>query len=278
MSMFKKNSKQKQVFTDGKTEINKKQKTILYQAFLKAGIGFIIIGLLAFAFGEIWIHSFLRVVDPQDFANRFVLIVLISGISLIIVSSILSCIWSIKPFSHSLGFTLTVWIFFILCQALGFSLIIFLFGAPFMLTAFVIAAIVCFIFSLIGYSMSKKAAITIQKIEIICLFIALSLFFGLMITSIILIITASTIKILQITLWIYFVIFSIMLLLLILSLMQLVSQLKTSSEFAQITNNSDQKLAGKISWFFGYILLSQFVQILWYIVYILIILSAIKRR
>ena len=60
--------------------------------------------------------------------------------------------------------------------------------------------------------------------------------------------------------------------------MQLVSQIKTSSEFAQITNNSDQKLAGKISWFFGYILLSQFVQILWYIVYILIILSAIKRR
>ena len=95
--------------------------------------------------------------------------------------------------------------------------------------------------------MSKKAAITIQKIEIICLFIALSLFFGLMITSIILIITASTIKFLQITLWIYFVIFSIMLLLLILSLMQLVSQIKTSSEFAQITNNSDQKLAGKIS-------------------------------
>ncbi len=53
MSMFKKNTNQQQVFINEKNEINKKQKTILYQAFLKAGIGFIIIGLLAFAFGEI---------------------------------------------------------------------------------------------------------------------------------------------------------------------------------------------------------------------------------
>lgn len=278
MSMFKKNSKQKQVFTDGKTEINKKQKTILYQTFLKAGIGFSIIGIFAFVLGEIWIHSFLKAVNPENFADRLFLTVFISAISLIIVSSILSCIWSIKPFSHSLGFTLTVWIFFILCQTFGFSLIIFLFGAPLMLVAFIIAAVVCFVFSLIGYSMSKKTAITIQKIQAICLFIALGMFFVLMITSIILITTASTIAFMDFTLWIYFVIFSIMLLLLILSLMQLVNQIKTSSEFAQITNDSDQKLVGKASWFFGYILLSQFVQILWHIVYMLILFSATKRR
>ena len=68
-----------------------------------------------------------------------------------------------------------------------------------------------------------------------------------------------------------------MLLLLILSLMQLVSQIKASSEFAQIADDSDRKVVGKISWFFGYILLCQFIQIVWFVIYILIIIFRFKR-
>lgn len=277
MSLFKNNSKQQQIFTNGNDEINKKQKTILWQTFLKAAIGFVIIGALAFVFGQIWINSFLKAIDPYDFANRLVLIVLITGVALVLISSVVSSIWLIRPFSHSLGFTLTVWMLFIICEAMGFSLIIFLFGAPLMLVAFGIGAVVCLIFSLIGYSMSQKAAITIQKVQIICSFILVALFFTLLITLIVLIVTANAVKFMNVALWIYFAVFAVILIMLIFSLMQLVSQIKTSSEFAQITDSSDQKTVGKISWFFGYILLCQFIKIVWFVVYILILFTRYRK-
>ena len=276
MSLFKNNSRH-QIFTDGREEINKKQKTILWQTFLKAGIGFVVIGILAFVFGQIWINSFLKAIDPFNFSNRLVLIVLLTGIGLILVSCIVSSIWLTNPFYYSFGFTLTVWILFILCESVGFSLIIFLFSAPLMLVAFGIAAAVCFIFSIIGYSLSQKTAITIQKAQIVCSFIAFGLLLASLITSIVLIATARSIAFMNISLWIYFITFSVMLLLLILSLMQLVSQIKASSEFAQIADDSDRKVVGKISWFFGYILLCQFIQIVWFVIYILIIISRFRR-
>jgi hypothetical protein len=83
-----------------------------------------------------------------------------------------------------MGFNITVWIIFILGQSLGFSLIIFLFGAYLMLVAFGIGAFACFLLSLIGYFISNKTAYTLQKIEYVLSFVCMGLFFIFMIVTI----------------------------------------------------------------------------------------------
>ena len=260
MSIFK-NKQQQKVYLETNSKINKQQKSILYKSFLKCGIGFGIVGILSFVFGQIWVNTIRLNIEHVDFENKFILVIFTVGISLIFISSILSIIWSFKPFGHSTVFTLTVWISYILCQALGFSLIIYLYDAQLVLVAFGIGAIACFLFSLIGYFISSKAAITLRKIYFAILFVAIGLLIMFIVGTIVLILNPTP----------------IFLLLLIFSIIQLVNYIKCSSEFAQVSDEIDAKMTSKMSWFFGFLLLCLFIQVVWRIVYILMLRARIRR-
>ena len=275
MSIFSK-KQNSQLSFDTRQQMSKKQKSILTMSFVKAGLGFLIIGVLSFLFGLVWYYSFMKNLDP-NFGNILVVVVFSIAISLIIISSLISTIWSSKIFQRSMGFNITVWVLFILGQSLGFSLITFLFGAHLMLVAFGVGAFVCFLLSLIGYSISNKTSYTLQKIEYILSFACLGLFFIFMIITICFAIFGNAIQFLNVYVWIYFVVFSVFILLIIISIIKLVSQIKNCSQFAEITNESDSKMSNQLSWLFGYILLSQFIEIVWYVVYILILIRGIKR-
>ncbi len=275
MSIFK-NKQQQKVYLETNSKINKQQKSILYKSFLKCGIGFGIVGILSFVFGQIWVNTIRLNIEHVDFENKFILVIFIVGISLILISSILSIIWSFKPFGHSTVFTLTVWISYILCQALGFSLIIYLYDAQLVLVAFGIGAIACFLFSLIGYFISSKAAITLRKIYFAILFVAIGLLIMFIVGTIVLILNP-TLIFMSVMVWVYFAIYTIFLLLLIFSIIQLVNYIKCSSEFAQVSDEIDAKMTSKMSWFFGFLLLCLFIQVVWRIVYILMLRARIRR-
>ena len=270
-----KNNQQK-IYIEANSKINKQQKSVLYKSFLKSGIGFGIVGILSFIFSQIWINIIKINIENVNMEDKLILSIFIVGISLILISLILSIIWSFKPFTHSIAFTLTVWISYVLCQALGFSLIIYLYDAQLVLVAFGIGAIACFMFSLIGYFISSKTAITLQKIYFAILFVAISLLI-MFIGGTIFLILNPNIVFMNIMMWIYFIVYAIFLLLLILSIIQLVHYIKRSSEFAQISDEIDIKMANKMSWFFGFLLLSLFIQMVWRIVSFMILRSKFRR-
>ena len=275
MSIFNK-TQNGQVSFDTKQQMNTKQKSILTMSFVKAGLGFLIIGVLSFLFGFIWYYSFMNNLKP-DFANVLVVTVFSIAIALIIISSFISMIWSLKIFERSMGFNITVWIIFILGQSLGFSLIIFLFGAYLMLVAFGIGAFACFLLSLIGYFISNKTAYTLQKIEYVLSFVCMGVFFIFMIVTICFAVLGNSITFFNVHVWIYFVLFTVFILLMVISIIRLVNQIKNCSQFAEITDASSGRISHQLSWLFGYILLSQFIEIVWYIVYILIVIRGFRR-
>ena len=212
-----------------------------------------------------------------DFANVLVVTVFSIGIALIIISSFISMIWSLKIFERSMGFNITVWILFILGQSLGFSLIIFLFGAYLVLVAFAIGAAVCFLLSLIGYSISSKAGYTLRKIEYILSYVCLGIMFIFLVVTICFAVLGNNITFFNAYIWIYFAVFTVFMFLMIISIVRLVNQIKYFSQFAEVTDASSTRVAHQLSWLFGYILLSQFIEIVWYIVYIMILARGFKR-
>ena len=278
MSIFSnsKNSQSAQVSFGTKEQMNTKQKSILTMSFVKAGIGFLIIAVLSTVFGLIWYYSFMNNLTV-DFANVLVVTVFSIGIALIIISSFISMIWSLKIFERSMGFNITVWILFILGQSLGFSLIIFLFGAYLVLVAFAIGAAVCFLLSLIGYSISSKAGYTLRKIEYILSYVCLGIMFIFLVVTICFAVLGNNITFFNAYIWIYFAVFTVFMFLMIISIVRLVNQIKYCSQFAEVTDASSTRVAHQLSWLFGYILLSQFIEIVWYIVYIMILARGFKR-
>ena len=278
MSIFSnsKNGQSAQVSFDTKEQMNTKQKSILTMSFVKTGIGFLIIAVLSTVFGLIWYYSFMNDLTV-DFANVLVVTIFSIAIALIIISSFISMIWSLKIFERSMGFNITVWILFILGQSLGFSLIIFLFGAYLVLVAFAIGAVVCFLLSLIGYSISSKAGYTLQKIEYILSYICLGIMFIFLVVTICIAVLGNNITFFNVYIWIYFAVFTVFMFLMIISIVRLVNQIKYCSQFAEVTDASSTRVAHQLSWLFGYILLSQFIEIVWYIVYIMILARGFKR-
>ena len=278
MSIFSnsKNGQSAQVSFDTREQMNAKQKSIFTMSFLKAGIGFLIIAVLSTVFGLIWYYSFMNNLTPE-FANVLVVTVFSIAIGLIIISSFISMIWSLKIFKRSMGFNITVWVIFILGQSLGFSLIIFLFGAYLVLIAFAIGVVVCFLLSLIGYSISSKTGYTLQKIEYILSYVCLGIMFIFLIVTICFAVLGNNITFFNVYIWIYFAVFTVFMLLMIVSIIRLVNQIKYCSQFAEITDASSTKIAHQLSWLFGYILLSQFIEVVWYIVYIMILSFGLKK-
>lgn len=279
MSVY--SNKNGQVVTSGQQELNRKQKKVLTTSLLYCAIGFIIMAALTFAFGAIW-NATIKGIDEW---NTLFTVLFVVSIVLLMASSILSMFWERKMiFKKSDVMTILVWGFFILGNSFAFSLILFMFGHSggwfqwwYLGLVFLGGAVIFALCGLIGWALTNKGGITLNKIMIILGLIMSGLFLVMFILMFVAIFTPS---IYNVTLIFWLIAFAVMFLLILFSTMSTFNDIKRIDQFGQLAGNdsdAQKELVGRLSWVVGFELLCNLTTIIWFLIELLILIGGRRR-
>lgn len=276
MSLFSK-KQQKQIYFDGKQTTSQQQSKIIVRALIYCAIGFLIIAGLSFGFSILWQAIFTN--GLHDTVN--IIIVICVTIGLLLLSSILAGIWQLKMiFKASPIFTCIVWGIFIISTSLAFSSII----APWSKSywwivgaVFGMGAVIFGVLGLIGWGLSRKSILTINKMMLIGGLI-------LAIASIVLIIlgvcgtlSSNDSPIFYVQTVIFYFIAGGFLLLSFVSTLSTFASIKYMQQFAQLRGKeNDKQIMNRLSILYGYKLLVNFIGIIWWMLNLIFMTAKVK--
>lgn len=257
-------------------QLKSKQWSLLNSCFIKASLGYLAIALIS------TLISFLFTKYCADWTVERFMPILYTGIVLIFAAAIIGSFWTAGFSKKSMFSTLFVWIFFIMAESLGFGTVFFLLQMAdwgmgsnwwFGLATFGVAGIICLLLSLIGLGISTKAAMTLNKLYWILSIVSFLFFFMGMIMSIIGYAYGGTIWGLE---WWTFIIYGLFAVIVALGVVTSIRNIKSCSEFVSLNDSSSKELYSSLSWYFGYLILVQFITLVWMVIRFYLLASSRK--
>ncbi len=260
MGIFNRSNTNKLVIIEGQQELSKVQSSIVFKSILYCALGFIAIALFSFIFGAIWQFCLPTI---EDFSIAWSVLLVVS-IFLLLISGIVSIFWERKMlFKKSTGMTMVVWGFFIIANSLAFSMIIavieqsmwWLIGS-----VFVVAGLIFGLLGLIGYSISNKTAMTINKILRVLSIVLCSIFMLTFILGFVFLFVSSYAYV-----YISLITSGIFFLLIFLSTISTFNAMKNTQLLADVNKDmqGQKELNNRLSLIFGYELLVNLIAIVW---------------